>query len=94
MTELTKEQKEELERFGANTWFVEYLYKQYQENPTAVPEQWKSFFGNVDHSKNGNGKKNYQASSITSAANIEFPKPGENDETQIIAGSSARILKI
>ena len=29
---LTKEQKEELEKFGANTWFVEYLHKQFLEN--------------------------------------------------------------
>ncbi len=95
MTELTKEQKEELEKFGANTWFVEYLYKQYQENPSAVPEQWKSFFGNVSHSKNGNGEKNsFTASVLTHEVNkIEYPQPGENDETQIIAGSSERILE-
>ena len=30
------EQKEKLEKFGANTWFVESLYKQYQENPSLV----------------------------------------------------------
>ena len=95
MTELTKEQKEELEKFGANTWFVEYLYKQYQENPKAVPEQWKNFFGNVDSNKNGNGKKNYKAASAVNPVSnyVEFPQPGENDETQIIAGSSARVLE-
>ena len=37
--------KEELEKFGANTWFVEYLYKQYKDNPEEVPDQWKHFFG-------------------------------------------------
>jgi hypothetical protein len=35
--DLTKKQKEELEKFGANTWFVEYLYEQYQDKPTQVP---------------------------------------------------------
>ncbi len=44
MTELTKEQKEELEKFGANTWFVEYLYKQYQENPSECPGSVEKFF--------------------------------------------------
>ena len=29
---LSKKQKEELEKFGANTWYVEYLYDQYAEN--------------------------------------------------------------
>ncbi len=46
-SELTQRQKEKLEKFGANTWFVESLYKQYQENPSAVPEQWKIFFSNI-----------------------------------------------
>ncbi len=93
MTEPTKEQKEELEKFGANTWFVEYLYKQYQENPSEVPDQWKNFFSNVNGSKNGNGKKNHNAVLTPAIDRIEFPKPGENDETQIIAGSSERILE-
>ena len=46
ISDLTKEQREELEKFGANTWFVEYLHKLYQENPSELPEQWKSFFSN------------------------------------------------
>ncbi len=95
MTELTKEQKEELEKFGANTWFVEYLYKQYQDNPSAVPEQWKSFFGSVSSDKNGNGKKSSSNGSVSAyhLSNIKYPQPGENDETRIIAGSSERILE-
>jgi multifunctional 2-oxoglutarate metabolism enzyme len=94
MTELTKEQQEELEKFGANTWFVEYLYEQYRENPSAVPEKWKKFFGNVNN-KNGNGKKDFSSSNIQPPLinEQEYPKPGENDETQVIAGSSARILE-
>ena len=94
MSELTKEQKEELEKFGANTWFVEYLYKQYQDNPSSVPEQWKSFFGNVNSDKNGNGKKNNTNGNVISSQlyKIDYPQPGETDETQIIAGSAERIL--
>ncbi|MCZ7611482.1 MAG: hypothetical protein M5U17_15160 [Ignavibacterium sp.] len=30
---LSKKEKEEIERFGANTWFVESLYKQYEQKP-------------------------------------------------------------
>jgi len=44
---LTKEQQEELDKFGANTWFVEYLHKQYSESPEDVPEQWRKFFSEV-----------------------------------------------
>ncbi len=88
-SDLTKEQKEELEKFGANTWFVEELYKQYKENPGKVPEQWKNFFGGVSTDL---GKKNGGAELLPSA-NINFPLPGDNDEVQVIAGSAARILE-
>ena len=51
-------QKEEIEKFGANTWFVESLFKQYQEDPSTVPEYWKNFFGNVTEGTKDNGSKN------------------------------------
>jgi 2-oxoglutarate dehydrogenase complex dehydrogenase (E1) component-like enzyme len=41
--DLTKQQQEELEKFGANTWFVEYLYRQYKDDPSKVPQQWRHF---------------------------------------------------
>lgn len=81
---LTKEQKEELEKFGANTWFVEQLHDQFQNNPDSLPEQWQNFFGSVSKSENqNNGNKQKQ---------INYPLPGEGDEQKIIAGSAARIL--
>jgi 2-oxoglutarate dehydrogenase E1 component len=89
--ELTKKQKEDLEKFGANTWFVEYLYKQYQKNPAEIPEQWQKFFGNVKNGEKGNGKT-YKTSYTADNSEIELPKPEVDDEVQIIAGSSARIL--
>ncbi len=90
MTELTKEQKEELEKFGANAWFVEYLYKQYKDSPENVPEQWKKFFGDTSVKGNGNGKQSLLFG--TALENIALPMPEADDETKIIAGSTARIL--
>ena len=90
--ELTKEQQEELEKFGANTWFVEYLYKQYQENPDEVPDQWKRFFGDTEGKNNGNAEEQLNASYLAASKDISLPKPTEDDETHIIAGSSAKIL--
>ncbi len=90
---LTKKEKEELEKFGANTWFVEYLYKQYEQKPEEVPEQWKNFFGNIEGKNKSNGSN--QTSSIsylTLPSNIELPKPTDEDEVKIIAGSAQRIL--
>jgi len=84
-TELTKQQKQELEKFGANTWFVEYLYRQYKEDPEKVPQQWRNFFGDVSGGKD-NGK---QAAELKGPAVV----PGDDDELKVIAGSSARILE-
>ncbi len=90
--DLTKEQKEELEKFGANTWFVEYLHKLYEENPSELPEQWRSFFsGEPTLSNNGNGSK--VTKSVTPLAeNTPMPEPGKEDQVKIIAGSAARVL--
>jgi 2-oxoglutarate decarboxylase len=91
--ELTKAQKEELEKFGANTWFVEYLHEQYEKNPSQLPPQWQKFFGKVTGESEDNGKRgNKENGYLFNLANIELPLPGKEDETQIIAGSSARIL--
>jgi len=78
---LTKKQKEELEKFGANTWFVESLYKQYEQKPDEVSEQWKNFFGNVENKNKPNGEKTTEtAGFLTLPKNIEMPKPGKDDE--------------
>ncbi len=95
-SDLTKEQKEELEKFGANTWFVEYLHKQYEDNPSEVSEQWQSFFGSETGSQDKIGDK--KKSAVRTQAqnifpNISMPTPDQEDKLQIIAGSSARILE-
>ncbi len=95
-SDLTKEQREELEKFGANTWFVEYLHKQFEEDPSKLSEQWQNFFGKVTSPKNDNGKnaaasgKNHSYAEIE---NIPMPVPDKNDKLQIIAGSTAKILE-
>lgn len=93
-SDLTKEQKEELEKFGANTWFVEYLHKQYEEDPSEVSEQWQNFFGKVTTKENGKGNKEKNVKEIYQPVreDIPMPIPGEEDRVQIIAGSSAKIL--
>ena len=90
---LTKKQKDELEKFGANTWFVESLYKQYETKPDEVPEQWKNFFGNVENKNKPNSSKDIANTGfLTLPKNIEMPKPGEEDEVKVIAGSAQRII--
>jgi multifunctional 2-oxoglutarate metabolism enzyme len=90
---LTKKQKEELEKFGANTWFVEYLHKQYESKPEDVPDQWKNFFGKVEGKNKSNGEdEEVQKSFLALPSGIEMPQPGKDDELKIIAGSSQRIL--
>ena len=88
---LSKKQQEELEKFGANTWFVEYLYNQFSSSPDKVPEQWRKFFGDISSKEGGNGKNPSEGYALLSS-NIPLPQPGENDDLQIIAGSSEKIL--
>ena len=87
---LTKHQQEELEKFGANTWFVEYLFDQFTKSPEKVPEQWKKFFGEISGKEGGNGKNLKESYSLP--GNVSLPQPGENDQLQVIAGSSEKIL--
>jgi 2-oxoglutarate dehydrogenase E1 component len=89
---LSKKQKDELEKFGANTWYVEYLYDQYADNPENVPEMWKKFFGGTPvatFNKSGGDGKN---GTIFGNIMIDYPQPGEDDDTKVIAGSAERIL--
>ncbi|HEY6437570.1 MAG TPA: 2-oxo acid dehydrogenase subunit E2, partial [Ignavibacteriaceae bacterium] len=89
--DLNKRQLEELEKFGANTWFVEYLYNQFSANPEKVPEQWRKFFGDISSKDSGNGKNKSDGYSLFSG-NVVLPQPGDKDDLQIIAGSSEKIL--
>ncbi|HSL89270.1 MAG TPA: multifunctional oxoglutarate decarboxylase/oxoglutarate dehydrogenase thiamine pyrophosphate-binding subunit/dihydrolipoyllysine-residue succinyltransferase subunit, partial [Ignavibacteriaceae bacterium] len=90
---LSKKQKEDLEKFGTNTWFVEYLHNQYEAKPDEVPEQWKNFFDKVEGKNKFNGTENKeQLSFLTLPAGIEMPQPGPEDEIKVIAGSTQKIL--
>lgn len=88
---ISKRQKEELEKFGANAWFAESLYKQYEQKPDEVPEQWKNFFSTVEGKIKSNNE-NENLSYLTLPKNIEMPQPTADDEVKIIAGSAQRIL--
>ena len=90
---LNKREKEELEKFGANTWFVESLYKQYEQKPEDVPDQWKNFFSNVEgKNKTNDSNDKQELSYLTLPKNVDMPKPGGDDEVRVIAGSAQRIL--
>ena len=92
--DLTEEQKEELEKFGANTWFVEYLHKQYEDNPSGIPEQWKNFFDNDSVLQKDNGNKNkVKTPTVVPKQTTKQSEPGTKDELKLIAGSSAKILE-
>src|SRR3990170_542054 len=38
------DKKVDTEAFGPNSWLVDEMYQQYQENPMSVGEQWQEFF--------------------------------------------------
>lgn len=83
--DIPKEHKEELEKFGANTWFLDYLSSEYSSKPEQLPETWKEFLGTDKLKSNGDNSAKFRK--------VELPPPFPEDETKIIAGSSARILE-
>ncbi|RMD89142.1 MAG: hypothetical protein D6813_11065 [Calditrichaeota bacterium] len=44
---LTEQEKEVLHQFGANSGYVEELFKQYLQNPESVSESWRQYFANL-----------------------------------------------
>ena len=40
---LSKKQKEDLEKFGANSWFVESIHDQYEKSPKMFLNNGKTF---------------------------------------------------
>jgi len=90
-TDLSQQQQEDLEKFGANTWFVESLFKQFQSNPDEVPEQWRNFFRGISTSVPENREKNNILEAVPQQGNL--PEPGFEDELHTLAGSAARIIE-
>lgn len=85
--------KEEIEKFGSNTWFVEALYEDFLENPDSVPEQWKQYFKGEQPSKTkSSSTAKTSGTKKTTTKDIQMPTAGSDDELKIIAGSSARIV--
>lgn len=79
-----------LEEFGSNSWFVEYLYEQYKEDPDSVPAHWKNYFGGGKGSDEVLPEEVKKV--IVNIPQTRMPQPGPGDEVKIIAGSAAKIL--
>ncbi|MCX7610100.1 MAG: multifunctional oxoglutarate decarboxylase/oxoglutarate dehydrogenase thiamine pyrophosphate-binding subunit/dihydrolipoyllysine-residue succinyltransferase subunit [Ignavibacterium sp.] len=99
-SKLTKKQLEELEKFGTNTWFLEYLQSQQEQMPDEVLEKWKKFLDDDERLKlqetssqksNGSDDKlsEYSTSQILSS---EVKSDTSDEERRLIAGSAQRIL--
>ncbi|MEA2461377.1 MAG: multifunctional 2-oxoglutarate metabolism enzyme, partial [Actinomycetota bacterium] len=52
--------KIEPEAFGPNSWLVDEMYQQYQENPLSVGESWRDFFEGYTPSKPSRSSSNGQ----------------------------------
>ncbi len=68
------------EGFGPNTWLVEELYRQYQEDPQSVSETWREFFEDyVPSSGDGQGARP-EARAAEAPASSEPPPAKEAPE--------------
>ena len=90
-SKLSKQQIEEFEKFGTNTWFIEYLYRQYEEKPEEVPEQWKKFFNRIVKKDKSNGS---EEQGLELKKQEIFHKVDQNriEERKTIVGSALKIL--
>jgi len=91
-----KDKQQFVEEFGSNSWFVEYLYEEYKENPGAVPDQWKKYFNGEITS--GQIEQTPQQGSVAAtpapaARQFPVPQPLPGDTTKVIAGGGAKIIQ-
>lgn len=90
---LTPEQKKEIEKFGANSWFVEYLQSEknnpspeYPQNHQSPPSNGGKTAERADNGSGNNGKNH-------SESRINYPKGNSNDTLKVLAGSAAKIIE-
>ena len=78
-----------LETLGANEGYGEELWRLYQANAQAVPEEWRAIFERFHHGRAGNG-----AAPPPPAASAPAPPPPNllpGDELQPLRGAAARL---
>jgi 2-oxoglutarate dehydrogenase E1 component len=83
-----------IEDFGPNTGMVEELYRQWQENPAAVSEQWRDFFEDYVP-PGGNGERSAAPTEAPAPAPAAAPAeaPAPADGIKPIRGAAARIVE-
>ena len=75
--------------FGVNSWFVEYLFEEFNNGGGNIPPQWQEVFRNNNIPDNPNTIK--APASINKSV---FASAPENDnEITPIVGSASKILK-
>lgn len=92
LQELTSDQREAIDNFGPNSWFVEELFSQYQSNPDIVAEPWKSYF----HTLTGQAVEAHKTngtSAHVAVSSITMPKPMAGEEATPLRGVPAKIVE-
>ena len=46
--DLNQKQKEKIQEFGVNTWYVLEMLNEFEKSPEAVSDYWKDFFRSID----------------------------------------------
>src|SRR6476660_8965796 len=86
--------------FGQNEWFVEEMYRKFREDPSSVDPSWHEFL--VDYSPEptteaqtattttGNGQP---AQATAPPEPAPAPAPADGEETQVLRGAAAAVVK-
>jgi 2-oxoglutarate dehydrogenase E1 component len=100
--EFNEKQREILEDFGVNSWFVLELLENFLENPESVSTEWQQLFGeydftpyksNGDKSRKQKDKSDIQQQSTFIQYQPSLPQPRDNEESKPITGVGARIIE-
>lgn len=65
--------------FGPNSALVEELFKQYQEDPSSVPDHWKNYFNGIEDVNNAEEWK-ADAQNVSSSSASAVPTPSTDDK--------------
>ena len=93
--DLNQKQKEKIQEFGVNTWYVLEMLNEFEKSPEAVSDYWKDFFRSIDIEvkKSGNGNKEQKAETAAKQSAVKMPAPAEGEDVVQIRGAGMKIIE-
>jgi 2-oxoglutarate dehydrogenase E1 component len=91
LQELTSQQRDAIDAFGPNSWFVEELFSEYSRDPSQISEPWKSYFNNLTGKVDAKPAE-AAANGGTMSLPVAMPLPLPGEEAIALKGVPAKIV--